>query len=139
MAAGAIGGVLGIVGNAYGGIASYMLSRQSSRLMVAQADFIYTQELRNARIVEEEGDKFAAEQSLQYLSAGVEITGSALLTLKQTKKYAKTEAENVRLVAGKEKEYTEQQAKIVGRQGKASMISGLLGAGGSAVSSFGGK
>jgi len=95
--------------------------------MRAQGDIIFNESIRTAKIIEEEGYKFAARQSLQYIGSGVQIAGSALITIAQTQKYAKTEAEAVRAGGRAKRDLTYSSASRTENQGRASLVGGIIG------------
>ncbi len=132
------GSIIGGVGKIAGGAMSYKLAKKRAKLIRGQSEITVSEALRDAAIIREEGDKFAATQSLQYLGAGVELGGSALITLAQTKKYAKTEAEATERAGRNKAELMLAEARITEREGRAALISGMMG-GASSFSSMGSK
>ena len=87
----------------------------------------YGEHMREAARVEDEGKRFAEEQKLAYIGSGVEIGGSAVVTLAQTDKWARTEAEAVRSRGRAVRDYYNRSAKIARGQGRAAFISGIAG------------
>ena len=83
--------------------------------------------MREATRIEDEGRRFADEQKMAYIGSGVEIGGSAVVTLAQTDKWARTEAEAVRDRGRAMRDYYGRSAKIARGQGRAAFVSGLLG------------
>ena len=82
---------------------------------------------REASRIEDEGRRFADEQKMAYIGSGVEIGGSAVVTLAQTDKWARTEAEAVRSRGRAIRDYYGRSAKIARGQGRAAFVSGLVG------------
>lgn len=80
---------------------------------------------REASRIEDEGARFAAKQKLMYIGSGVEIGGSAVVTLAQTDKWAATEAEATRARGRSLRSYYERSGAIARNEGKAAFISGI--------------
>jgi len=123
-----VGGIIGAVGDIYSGITAFKASRELSSDMQYQGNVLYQEALRTADIIIEEGNRFAAGQSLQYLGSGVQIAGSALITIAQTKKYAATEAKATRAKGAAEKYLADRSAKRTENEGRASLVSGITSA-----------
>ena len=135
----AIGAVLGAVGSIYSGISSMNAANQTAADMRGQGDVIFNESLRTANIIQEEGYKFAASQSLQYIGSGVQIAGSALITIAQTTKYAETEAEAVRESGKARRELAYTGSQRTQNVGRASLVSGVIGGASKFTSIFGTK
>jgi hypothetical protein len=122
-----VGGLLQAAGSIYSGISTYQRSREYASDLRYQGAVAYAEHMRSANIIREEGRKFAAQQSLQYIGSGVQLMGSALVTIAQTKKYADTEAKAVE-TRGRAVQYlSERQASIKEDEGRAALVSGILG------------
>lgn len=121
------GSILQAGGNIISGISGYQSSLELASDYRYQGELTKLESFRSANIIREEGIKFAAEQSLQYIGSGVQLMGSALITIAQTKKYAETEAKAVE-ERGKSAEYlAERRAAAAEDEGRASLLSGILG------------
>lgn len=81
--------------------------------------------MREANRIEDEGRRFADQQKMAYIGSGVEIGGSAVVTLAQTDKWAQAEAQSVRDRGRAIRDYYGRSAKIARGQGRAAFISGI--------------
>jgi len=129
-----IGTLFSMAGSMSQGISALNASTQLAGDLQTEGSIIFREAMRTAAIIEEEGYKFAAEQSLQYISSGVHIAGSALITIAQTKAYAKEEAEAVRSRGRAERSLANRKATTVRNEGRAALISGMTEAGGTLFS-----
>jgi len=123
-----IGAIVGAIGSIYTGIISMKAANEMASDMRDQGDIAYAEAVRTSNIVMEEGYKFAAAQSLQYIGSGVQIAGSALVTLEQTRKYAATEADAIRTRGQAERELAYSGSSRKQNEGRASLFSGITGA-----------
>lgn len=121
------GGIISGVGDIYTGISTFRASRTLAADQRAEGDILYAEAIRTARIIIEEGQRFAAGQSLQYIGSGVQIAGSALVTIAQTKKYAATEAAAVKSRGEALRRKARTTAERTESEGRASLVSGILG------------
>ena len=121
------GGIIGAVGSIYSGISAMNSANQTAADMRRQGDVLFAESLRTAAIIEEEGEKFGAMQSLQYIGSGVELGGSALITIAQTKKYAATEAAATRSSGKAKRDLSYSGAQRTENEGRAKMIGGIIG------------
>lgn len=122
-----MGGMIKGVGSIYGGISAFNSSREVASDLRFQGNIAMQESFRTAAIIREEGQKFAARQSLQYIGSGVQLGGSALVTLAQTKKYAETEAKATEAKGRAVQYLSEKQARLKEDEGRAAMVSGILG------------
>jgi len=123
----ALGGIISAVGDIYTGVSAMNAANQSAAEMRREGDILFSESLRTAAIIEEEGEKFAAMQSLQYIGSGVQVAGSALVTIAQTKKYAATEAEATRASGRARRDLAYTRARRTENEGRASLVSGIIG------------
>lgn len=121
------GAILGAAGSVYGGIASYMMSKDQSKLLENQGTLAKEDYFRQAEVVRDQGYRFKQQQAMDYISSGVEIQGTALLVLQETTKMANTEAKWLEYTGGAIEQLQHENAKIKEREGKAALISGILG------------
>lgn len=112
---------------------------KEGNLIARQGEILYTEALRTASIIRQQGDIFAQKQSLQYIGSGVNLGGSALITLKQTRMYAEAEAKAVERRGLAERDLGYAKRDIAKSEGNASLISGFLGGFSSVLSMFGGE
>lgn len=120
------GGAISAAGSLYGGVSSYRSSISAARDMRYQGAIAEGESYRSAAIIREEGRKFAANQSLQYIGSGVQLMGSTLITIAQTKKYAETEAKAEEDRGRAVRYLSESQAAIREEEGRAALVSGIL-------------
>lgn len=121
----ALGALITAVGSIYSGVTTFQESREQADAIEAQGRLILDEALREASITREEGRAFAATQSLHFIEAGVELTGSALITLEQTRKYAETEAKAQEQAGIAKAKHTKDQAQTTRSQGRAALFGGL--------------
>ncbi len=122
-----LGGLIGGIGSIYTGIAAFRSSVELASDLRFEGEIIYRESIRTSAIIIEEGKKFAAGQSLQYIGSGVQLAGSVLVTLAQTRKYAATEAEATRARGAAYRTLAERKAARVKSEGRASLVSGIIG------------
>ena len=91
---------------------------------------------REASRIRDDGRRFAAEQKMMYLGSGVEIGGSAVVTLAQTDKWAAAEADSAEDRGRSIREYYERTGQIKKNEGLGAFIQGVGGGIGSAVSTY---
>ena len=114
------------VGSLFSGFSQYNQSKEQASDYEEQGVLVLQQSLRDASIIREEGIKFAAKQSLQYIGSGVELVGSALITMEQTRMYANTEANAVEKQGRARRDYAFKQAKRVRNEGRAELIGSII-------------
>lgn len=128
-----LGVMLSAASSIYTGIETFKASNALASDLRFEGEILFREAFRTANIIEEEGRKFAANQSLQFIGSGVQIAGSALVTLAQTKKFAETEAKAVRARGAATKSLAEKKADRAQNEGRASLISGIIGGAGSLI------
>ena len=109
------------------GITGYNTYQNQGTLLEAEGVRLEGESRREASRIEDEGRRFADRQKMAYIGSGVEIGGSAVVTLAQTDKWAAEEAQSVRDRGTALKDYHDRSAKIARNQGMASFISGVAG------------
>lgn len=129
-----LGLMLSAASSIYTGVETFKSSKGVASDLRLEGEILFRESIRTANMIEEEGFKFAASQSLQYIGSGVQIAGSALVTLEQTRKYAAVEAEATRAKGRAIKTLAGTKAGRVEGEGRASLISGILGGAGSLFS-----
>jgi len=129
-----LGLVLSAAGSIYTGVSKLKAANSMASDLRTEGELIYQESIRTADIIIEESTKFAASQSLQYIGSGVQLMGSALITIAQTKKYAEAEAAAVKAQGAAAKYKADTTASRTENEGRASLVSGIFGAGGSLLS-----
>lgn len=124
-------------GQIYGGRQAKKAAKKNEELQRRQAELLYQEAQRDAAKTYEEAVRFAADQKMAFLSSGVEFSGSASDTVKQTLAWGKEEADAI-LASGKaRKELGMTEAKITQSMGRAAFTSSILGAAGTGMSAMG--
>ena len=128
------GALFSMAGSMSKGISALNESTRLANDVVSEGRTLQQESLRTAAIIQEEGAKFASAQSLQYISSGVHIAGSALITIAQTKTYAKEEADAVRAKGRAQLSLAYSKATGVRNEGRAALVSGWTEAAGTGIS-----
>ncbi len=121
-----LGHYLSGIGNIFGGISKYGAAMDQAEEVKYQGELALTEAFREASIIREEGRNFAASQSLQFIGSGVELVGSALITITQTIKYAETEAEAVETRGKAQIRSMYKQADVIESEGRAGLVGGII-------------
>jgi hypothetical protein len=124
-----LGTYVGAAGSIYSGVTSLFAADRTADDLEFQGSLALTEAFRTASIIREEGRNFEANQSLQFIGSGVELVGSALITLAQTRKYVKTEAEATEARGYAQANLAGRQASTKRSEGRAALVSGLIKAG----------
>ena len=128
------GNILSAAGSLIGGLSAYQAGQRQAEEIQFQGQMALQEAFRSASIVREEGRDFAATQSLQFIGSGVELAGSALITIAQTKKYADTEAQALEAQGEAVAAYASRRAAVAKSEGRASLIGSIFSAGASLFS-----
>jgi type II secretory pathway pseudopilin PulG len=107
------------------GVSGMMASKQQAEAAQEQAE-------ASARAQAQENIAFEKQQKLQYLKSGVELSGSPLLVMAETRRKGLENIENT-LGSG------QQTASSALASGRSALFSGLTSAASSAAGSFGGE
>lgn len=110
----------------FSAISTYQESKRQASGLREQASTTLFEAYRDASITRQETRDFMAKQSLQFIGSGVELTGSALITIAQTGKYGETEARATESKGRAEASRLMEAAASTERQGRAALISGVL-------------
>jgi hypothetical protein len=94
-----------------------------------QGVLLKAEQYRQAKIIREQGDMFAQEQKMAYMSTGVQFAGSALITVAQTKSWVQAEAKAEERRGDALQTQMADMGAAAARQGRAALVSGLLKAG----------
>jgi len=122
-----LGGALGALGSIYTGISAFNAAGAVAEDLRFEGEVVFREAIRTANVIREEGMKFAAAQSLQYIGSGVQLAGSALVTIAQTEKFAETEASAVEARGGATKSLAERSARVKENEGRAALVGGIVG------------
>jgi len=124
-----LGLALTAIGSIYTGVTSLTAANRTAKDLEYQGQIALDEAFRDASIIREEGRNFAATQSLQYIGAGVELVGSALITMEQTRKYAESEAMATEQRGGAQANLANRKASVTRSQGRAALIGSIFDAG----------
>jgi len=130
-------GLAQILSGAFQGYAKYQEGEMAAEAYASQGRVLEIEANIEASRIEEEGREFAVSQKMMYIASGVEIGGSAVVTLAQTDKWVKAEAENVRSRGRSLRAYSNRSAGIARSQGRAQFMSGIVGGVSKAAMSYG--
>ena len=118
------------------GYSSYSARKAQGAMYEADGVRLEGEHMREASRIEDEGRRFAAQQKMMYIGSGVEIGGSAVVTLAQTDSWAKAEADATRDRGRAIRDYYTRSGKLAARQGMAEFISGIGSGLGKAASTY---
>lgn len=121
-----LGAILQSVGSIYTGVTTFRAASAQAEEMESEGFLALDEAFREASIVREEGRSFAATQSLQYIGAGVELVGSALITTAQTLKFAETEAGAIETRGKARARKARREAEKARSQGRAALVGGVI-------------
>lgn len=130
------GAALSIGGGLYSGYSKYKAGKELSSQYRIEGEYLFAEAMREANIIEEEGETFSQSQGLQFIGAGVELAGSALITMAHTRDMASEEATAKRNQGIRQRDKAYQQAAAAKSEGKASLIGSIFSAGGKALTAY---
>lgn len=130
---------LSALAKGYSGYSKNKSLRDEGALIAEQGAIQYTEALRDASIVRHEGQIFLQKQSLQYIGSGVQLSGSALITLRQTELYANEYADSIERRGLAVRDLSNKKRDIMQKEGTSSLLSGLFGGAGDIISVFSGE
>jgi len=121
-----LGMMVSAIGSLYTGITTLRASNERASDIESQGRFLLSEALRDAAIIREEGRTFAANQSLQFIGAGVELVGSALITMAQTVKFADTEAAAKEAQGRAGAQLAGKQAEVQRAEGRGAFVGSII-------------
>ena len=124
-----LGAIVKGIGNIYTGITTFKAAERTAADIEYQGLLTLKEAFRDASITREEGRDFAATQSLQFIGSGVELAGSALITIAQTIKYSDTEAAAGESRGQAKADLAKRQAKVKRSEGRAALVGSIFNAG----------
>ena len=116
-------------GSIYQGVSAKQQADKQAKLVKEQGGILRDEAYVEAGKIREDGYKFAQEQTMAYLSSGVEITGTPLLLARETLSMAEEEARATEKRGDQGLDLAQKQGNIIKNEGRAQMISGIIGAG----------
>lgn len=135
-AAGIVSMVLGMVGGAYAGSEQKDMYKSQAGMAKDDANLLKWESEREALVTREEGRRFAKEQAMAYVSSGVQLEGSALLTVTETVKLSETEARAIEYRGNTQYNSKMRESELLTKQGKAAFVSSVFGSTGQAVQTY---
>ena len=130
-------GLAQILSGAFQGYAKYQEGEMAAEAYESQGRVLEMESEVEASRIEEEGREFAVNQKMMYIASGVEIGGSAVVTLAQTDKWTKAAAENARARGRSLRAYNNRTAGIARSQGRAQFVSGIMSGVSNAAMTYG--
>ena len=127
---------LGAGGQVYSGYQANMSAKREAGLMEDQARVAQAEAQSEAERRANEVRKFSKKQALAFMKSGVSLDGSPLLTIDETVTEGQKEVDAISKAGDAKANLSNQRAAITKNEGRAAFVSGILGAGGSAGSSY---
>ncbi len=131
-------GVLSAASSVMGGASKKKAAEEEAGFLREEGSILYGEALRDASLVRKEGEIFAQNQSMEYIASGVVLGGSALVTLRETRRKAKEEADAIEKRGESHLTLATGRADQLDDQGRSNMIQGIIGGVSSIFSTFGG-
>jgi len=113
----------------FSGFSSYFSGKRVASVLDQQGALTQNDYYRQANLVREEGHRFRAKQTMQYISSGVEVVGTPLLVMKETMTKAAAKARALEVSGRNANKMYKMKASQAKEEGMASLISGVLSAG----------
>jgi len=110
----------------YGGIATYQSSLEQASLLEEEGALTRDDYRRQASLTREEGRRFRAKQTMDFISSGVEIVGTPQLVLRETLSKSVAKAGSLETTGANAERLYKRKADITRNEGMASMIGGIL-------------
>jgi hypothetical protein len=129
-------GVIQGAGQIYAGYSAYSSAKKQASLLKQQGEIALKESLRNAALIIDDGKRFQQQQEMAYISSGVDIEGTPLLLMTETKYMAGAEAKAMEESGYAQKKLYDQQAKIAKKEGKSQFISSIFGGTASGLGGF---
>lgn len=107
------------------GIAGYGSKTAQGSMYESEGIRLEGEAFREASRIQDEGRRFADQQKMMYIGSGVEVGGSAVVTLEQTDSWVRAEAESVRERGRALRAYNTRTGRLRREQGVADFISGI--------------
>jgi hypothetical protein len=114
------------VASIYSGVQANKQAKKQASLLSEEGLLAQTDYEKQAVLALDEGYRTRAQQTMDFVSAGVEMIGTPLLVLAETAKMAETDAEELRTTGRNTRNLYNQKAKIAVSEGRASLISSVL-------------
>lgn len=131
-----IGELISGAGKIYAGYSAYKSAFSEASLLEEQGALTRDDYYKQAALVRDEGHRLRAKQTMEYVSAGVEVVGTPLLVLRETLSRSYARARSYEKTGQNVMDLYNAKAKIMRSEGKAALISGVLQGAGSISGGF---
>lgn len=125
-------------GKIYAGYSAYKSAFAEASLLEEQGALTRDDYYKQAALIRDEGHRLRAKQTMEYVSAGVEVIGTPLLVAKETLSRSYARASSYEKTGQATMDLYNRKAKITRQEGKAALISGVLSGAGTMAGAFDG-
>lgn len=126
----ALGLVLLAASALYSGYSSMQASGNEAKLLQVQGETSQADYEHQAYLALDEGYRLRQTQAMQYIGGGVELQGTPLLMLAETKRRTEVEAGWIRRTGRNTNIITQEKANITKGEGRSAFISSIFSAAG---------
>jgi hypothetical protein len=129
------GQIIQFVGKAYSGYSALLGSLDTASATKKEGAIKRASYDRQANLTMDDGNRLRSKQAMQYISYGVEISGTPQLVLAETMAKAEAEARSYRATGQAVYDLADQNSKNIKKSGVSSLISSIIGGASSAIGS----
>jgi hypothetical protein len=115
-------------GKLFGGITSFASGMSEASLLSQQGEISRDDYYRQAQLIREQGARTRAKQSMDYVSAGVELAGTPLLVLRETLSRSMAEGAAYERTGRNVERLYNQKAKQTKNEGMGQLVGSVLSA-----------
>ncbi len=133
-----VGTVANVAGSIFGGVSAQQESKSRSDLLKERGELEFLESLKEAERVGRQFEKFEKRQSLQFTKAGVELSGTPLLVLEETRQERREQIAAIERGGRAAQRFATLEARAERRRGRNALISSFFEAGSAITSSFSG-
>ena len=127
------GNWLSAFGSIYGGISALGAANENASLLEEQGALVRGDYARQAALVREDGARTRAKQTMEYISAGVEVIGTPQLVLRETISKSMAKAGALDVTGANYSKLYNKKAQITRNEGQAALVSGVMNAAASLI------
>ena len=131
-----IGELISGAGKIYAGISTYRSAFSEASLLEEQGALTRDDYYKQASLIRDEGHRLRAKQTMEYVSSGVEVIGTPLLVAKETLSRSYARGSSYEKTGQAAMDLYNRKAKIMRKEGKAALISGVLSGAGTIAGGF---
>lgn len=131
-----IGELISGAGKIYAGYSAYKSAFSEASLLEEQGALTRDDYYKQAALVRDEGHRLRAKQTMEYVSAGVEVAGTPLLVAKETLSRSYARAYSYEKTGVAAMNLYNRKAQTTRNEGKAALISGVLSGAGTIAGGF---